>query len=257
MLLISFVPVDKITSKISRSNFSEDKLNRAAELILRAKGSIKPLVLQEKTYESYEIVDGDFEYYAAVRAKEMNPQQSEMIGAFILDSNNEEVIQEQVVVFRPKSHIITLEEKIDTLVSKVTQLEERTTIKGIENNLNKQLAIIRQETNNLPQEKALSILTETQNNLNEQREYIRQEIKKLEQVNLLTVNRDALTLLLEGVNSRIASAAWSAIEYWRQQGRTMTWDNLKSSTRGGSEHKIPNFGESTYRKLKEIGCIKS
>lgn len=99
----SFIAVKKISSTVPRSNFSEDNLNLAAQLILKAEGVINPLVLRRTSLQSYEVVDGHFEYYAAVRAKEIDSQKGEYIGAFIIEPDNEEVIEEQVKLLRKQS----------------------------------------------------------------------------------------------------------------------------------------------------------
>lgn len=99
-LSTSLVAVKKIISKVERAQFSDSDLNQAAKLILEAEGVINPIVLHRTSVESYEVVDGDFEYYAAVRAREIDPRKGEMIGAFIIEPQNEEVIKEQIRIIR-------------------------------------------------------------------------------------------------------------------------------------------------------------
>jgi ParB family chromosome partitioning protein len=99
-LSTSLVAVKKINSNVPRSEFLEDELNRTAELILKAEGIINPPVIRRTSLESYEVVNGYFEYYAAVKAREIDPRKGEMIGAFIIESENEEVLMDQVKVLR-------------------------------------------------------------------------------------------------------------------------------------------------------------
>ncbi|OKH23334.1 Rho termination factor N-terminal domain-containing protein [Chroogloeocystis siderophila] len=99
-LSISLVAVKKIKSNIDASKFSEEELEQAANLILEAEGVINPLIIQRVSRDSYEVIDGDFEYYAAIKAKEKNPLQGEMIGAFIIDAESEDVIKKQVELIR-------------------------------------------------------------------------------------------------------------------------------------------------------------
>ncbi|MBD1880199.1 MULTISPECIES: Rho termination factor N-terminal domain-containing protein [unclassified Coleofasciculus] len=99
-LSTSLVGVKKINSNVPRSEFSEDELNLTAELILKAEGIINPLVIRRTSRESYEVVNGHFEYYAAVKAREIDPRKGEMIGAFIIESENEEVLMDQIKVLR-------------------------------------------------------------------------------------------------------------------------------------------------------------
>ncbi|MFW6295662.1 MAG: hypothetical protein ACOC04_00565 [Halothece sp.] len=99
-LSTSLVAVRRITSSVPRSHFSETDLEKAAKLILEAEGIINPIVLRRVDIQSYEVVQGDFEYYAAVKAREMNPRKGEMIGSFILEPDNEKAILEQVNLLR-------------------------------------------------------------------------------------------------------------------------------------------------------------
>ena len=102
-LSTALVAVKKINSAVPRSNFSEEELQRAAQLILKAEGIINPLVIRRTSLESYEVVDGDFEYHVAARAREIDPRKGEMIGAFIIDSENEEVLLAQIKALRMRA----------------------------------------------------------------------------------------------------------------------------------------------------------
>ena len=111
LLSPEFVLVKEITSNVPRSEFSELDLEEAAQLILKAEGTIKPLVVRTIGWESYEVVDGHFEYYAAVRAKEINPRDGERIGAFIIEGDKAKVLEEQVEMLRKKSSISPVSEE--------------------------------------------------------------------------------------------------------------------------------------------------
>lgn len=99
-LLASLVLVKKITSTVPRDNFRDRDLEKVAQLILELGGLINPIILRRNGMDAYEIVDGDFEYYAAAKAREINPQKGETIGAFILEPENEEFLLEQVQALR-------------------------------------------------------------------------------------------------------------------------------------------------------------
>ncbi len=121
----SFIAVKKITSSVPCSNFSEDELNHAAELILKAEGIINPLVLRRKNLQ-YEVVDGHFEYYAAARAKEIDSKKGEYIGAFVIDPENEEILQQQVELFRNReSSNNDMKKKLETLTTQMAELVKR------------------------------------------------------------------------------------------------------------------------------------
>jgi len=96
----SLVAVKRITSAVSRSNFADRDLDKLARLILDAGGLINPIIVRRTSMDSYEIVDGNFEYYAAARAKEIQPLKGETIGAFILEPENEELLLEQLEILR-------------------------------------------------------------------------------------------------------------------------------------------------------------
>ncbi|MGD1805719.1 hypothetical protein ACP6PL_09815 [Dapis sp. BLCC M126] len=100
LLSPEFVLVKEITSNVPPSEFLELDLEQATQLILKAEGTIKPLIVRTIGWESYEVVDGHCEYYAVVRAKEINPRDGERIGAFIIEGDKAEVLEEQVEMLR-------------------------------------------------------------------------------------------------------------------------------------------------------------
>ncbi|MEG4055832.1 MULTISPECIES: ParB N-terminal domain-containing protein [unclassified Microcoleus] len=113
-LLVSLVLVKKITSTVPRSNFAERDLEKLAQLILELGGLINPIILRRNGMDSYEIVDGDFEYYAAAKAREINPMKGETIGAFILEPENEGLLLEQVQALRKSAKTENLVENPET-----------------------------------------------------------------------------------------------------------------------------------------------
>ncbi len=99
-LFPSLVAVKRITSAVPRDNFADRDLEKVAQLILELGGLINPIIVRRNGMDAYEIVDGDFEYYAAARGREINPLKGETIGAFILEPENEEPLLEQVKALR-------------------------------------------------------------------------------------------------------------------------------------------------------------
>lgn len=75
-------------------------MQKLARLILESGGLINPIIVRRNGMDAYEIVDGDFEYYAAARAREIEPLKGETIGAFILEPENEEILLEQLKILR-------------------------------------------------------------------------------------------------------------------------------------------------------------
>ncbi|MGD2183215.1 hypothetical protein [Lusitaniella coriacea] len=105
-LSTSLVSVKRINSQVPRSNFTNEDLEKAAQFILNAEGIINPIILRETSPNIYEVVGGYFEYYAATRAREIDPKKGEMVEAYILNEENEKGIIEQVELLRNSGTII-------------------------------------------------------------------------------------------------------------------------------------------------------
>lgn len=125
----AIIAVKRIRSDVPRSNFSEDELSRLAHCILELEGVINPPVVVETDPRSYKVVDGHFEYYAAVKAREVDPRKGEMMGVFLIEPENEASIREQIKLLRTSCFV----EKADTLSDsgesgiRLTNIESRLT----------------------------------------------------------------------------------------------------------------------------------
>ena len=115
--------VKSITSDVPRSEFSEAEIDTLADLILECQGVLKPIFLQQIDLEHYKVIEGDLEYYAAVRAKEKNLRQGEMINAIIVSPAQEQSIKQQLNFFK-KSQSLNVPEKRENNAS-TTNLEAR------------------------------------------------------------------------------------------------------------------------------------
>ncbi|AVH72698.1 ParB N-terminal domain-containing protein [Nostoc sp. 'Lobaria pulmonaria (5183) cyanobiont'] len=121
MINFSLVDVKSIASNQPRSNFAEADLENLADIIIETGGIIRPLVVKVTGVESYTVVDGHFEYYAAVRAREKNPRQGEMVNAFVIAPKLEDLVVKQVASLKE----IDSSTKQVTLQSETTKLEPR------------------------------------------------------------------------------------------------------------------------------------
>jgi ParB family chromosome partitioning protein len=124
-LFPSLVAVKRITSAVPRSNFAEADLDKLARLILESGGLINPIIVRRNGMDAYEIVDGDFEYYAAARAKEIEPLKGETIGAFILEEENEELLLQQLEIHRKTA--ITENKSVSEVPQQSSSFEQRLT----------------------------------------------------------------------------------------------------------------------------------
>jgi len=126
-LSTKLVFVEEITSKSPRSEFPEDRLDELANIILDAGGIINPPILMRTSLESYEVVDGDFEYYAAVKAAEIDPRKGETIGAFIIETQNEAALRKQAGLLRKKDSLSKTDTASDGAGPRLTTVESRLT----------------------------------------------------------------------------------------------------------------------------------
>ena len=131
-----FVPVKRIkTPKISRSEFSDDIIEKLANAILELQGIVDPIILRRQGSDAYEIVEGVLEYYAAARAREIDLRKGEMISAFILEGEKEEALKEQVELLRKSRSVspsvisppISVVPKIEKFESQLLEYHTRLT----------------------------------------------------------------------------------------------------------------------------------
>jgi len=94
------VDVKNITCDVPHSSFDNHVLDSLADMIIESGGIIRPLILKPTGLETYTVVEGNLEYYAAVRAKEKNPRQCEMVNAFVISPKSEETISQQIAALK-------------------------------------------------------------------------------------------------------------------------------------------------------------
>ena len=87
-LLPLIVPISRISSDISVSNFDQNELEILGELSLVLGGFLVPPVLVRHS-GGYKVVSGHLQYHAAVLAKQLNPKAGENIPTIVLESENQ------------------------------------------------------------------------------------------------------------------------------------------------------------------------
>lgn len=109
------VDVKAITANSQRSDFSEEDINQLAEAILENEGIIRPLVLKRSGIDSYSLIDGHLEYYAAVRAREKNPRLGELVNTLIVNPKKEKAVEAQLSILNsvalPPTHVSLPDER--------------------------------------------------------------------------------------------------------------------------------------------------
>jgi competence ComEA-like helix-hairpin-helix protein len=123
ILATKFVDIVSIHTNVSRSEFSQDEIEKLACNFLLSGGSTKPLIVRPKSTEEFDVIEGHLEFYAALRAKEIDDN-FEMIQAIILDSNNEKAITEQVDLFKEINPPLVASSTDDKLIEIIKNLEE-------------------------------------------------------------------------------------------------------------------------------------
>ena len=104
-----FIPVKNIKSHVPRSNFLEDEITECAKRLVTLEGTIKPPVVRETGMytDEYEVLYGHFEYWVAVKARELDLKRCHMTSVFLLTPTDkapekEAAILELVKLFAEK-----------------------------------------------------------------------------------------------------------------------------------------------------------
>lgn len=243
-LATSLVAVKKISSNKLRSIFADDELEQAARLILDSEGVINPIVVRRTSLQSYEVVDGDFEYYAAVRAREIDPRKGEMIGVFIIESENEETLTKQVELFRKSKAFIAnnVSASSDGIESRLINTESRFT--NTESRMTNLESRFENRTIELQTEFRLEI-----KNINDRLKEIENRIPKpmepLEALNTLGISELTSKLRRVGINIKIIEKIISE----RDNGKFKSFSNVVERIKGLGDKTIlkiiDSFAEGT------------
>jgi len=200
-LSTSLVAIKKITSSVPRSNFADDELEQVAKLILTAEGVINPIVIRRASINTFEVVDGHFEYYAAERAREVDPRKGEMIGVFIIEPENEEPITEQIKILRKQKTDVPGKQNFDS-----NMIEKRLT--NFESRLEKRInELLNQATD---KQKLEAELKEVKSSL-------ANKIEPLEIFNTINIAELAFRLKSAGLNEKTAIKIAESVEKERKE----------------------------------------
>ncbi len=127
-LSTSLVAVKRITANTPRSQFSHEEIEQAAQAILAVEGIINPIIVQRTGVNSYEVIEGDLEYHAAARAREIDLRKGEMVRVFIVDEEQESAVLEQIKLLRKKNSSSvnsSSESSLEPQTDRIDNLESR------------------------------------------------------------------------------------------------------------------------------------
>lgn len=213
MIQFSLVDVKNISSDVARSNFLETDLDSLADIIIESEGIIRPLVVKLTGAESYTVVDGHFEYYASVRAREKNPRKGEMVNAFIISPKIEDIVVKQLARLKEiepseKPSNVSHETK-DSTSSRITNLELR---------LEKQLNDFKSE---LVQERQ-----KVEDKLNKLENQIPKQVAPLDVFNSLNPSELTLRLINASFSSQTAAKVAESIEKERKKKKFVSLQDV-------------------------------
>ncbi len=185
------VMVEDIHSSLPRTEFSETDLDEAARLLLKIEGVITPPILLETGVDSYKVIEGDFEYYAALRAGEIDPLQGETINAYLIEDEADVAFyKKQVEVFRQPSRskpVVeknTVSEQLNVLLDAIKRLSDQVA------NISEQIALQTPTITEKPVSETPSIIIASS----------QEEQNLLEEINTLPII--ALNLKLEQITRK-------------------------------------------------------
>lgn len=113
VLLTNHVPLSRIKTDDSRSQYDSQLIEELAQLILQGEGLISPLIIeQEPTLLTFRLISGFLEYHAAMRAREIDLRKAESIQAFIIGADFEEARKQAL-----EAQVKKLKSSNQTLVS--------------------------------------------------------------------------------------------------------------------------------------------
>jgi len=94
------VDLESITCDEPRSQFAIEQIEDLAQSITMMGSLVQPIILEATSRQTYKLLAGALEYYAAVRASEMNSD-IEMVDAFVIEPENIKYALKQLQILAP------------------------------------------------------------------------------------------------------------------------------------------------------------
>ncbi|MER3433929.1 MAG: chromosome partitioning protein ParB [Leptolyngbya sp. ERB_1_1] len=219
----SLIPVKKITSSQARSTFPPEVIEEAAKAILGAEGTINPIVVRQLSFQEFEVIDGHLEYYAAIRAKELDLAGGEMIDAIVVQPENEAAILEQIKLLRTP---------IETSSAKSPQETSSTDfrITNLEKFIEKQFTELNQK--HLEEKRRIESL------VREIKDYLPKPLEPLVFFNTASIQELYSQFKRIGLVGKTADKVISAIESERKNGEFTSLAEVRKRIKGLSEKRL-------------------
>ncbi len=249
MLLAKLLETEYISSDRRKEEFSETEIEELAHKILAANGVINPIVVKQVGPLSYSVVEGHFEFYAALKAKEINPGFEE-IQVFILtdDPKINNAILEQVHLLRGKQAVNgkVVSEDHDQDKDKDTALTQK--VLDLDNKLKDLHAMFEEQKNYLDDRIAelIKLVSEIPDKIKASKagQTSKKSKKKEKSNNPVKINSAALSELInvDGIGEATASQILGLRE---KHGSFKSFEDLLSKLKGVDKKK---YGE-TWQKV--------
>jgi hypothetical protein len=149
MIEYYLVDISSIKSTAPQSEFDISQVESLAQSILSTGRLLSPLLLKQAGHDSYEVLSGDLEYYAALRAKEIDPRKGEVVSAFVISPKLQEVALEQLRYLSQDSDSPSPD--LDKTDLRITQVESRlrTILHDLESSHKRDIKRLDEDINNL------------------------------------------------------------------------------------------------------------
>lgn len=131
-LKFNLVDIGDIESEVSRSTFDESALDKLADLIVATGCLLRPLIVKQINPVTYKVLDGHFEYHAAVLANKKDSRRvlSGMVSAFVVKPEIETTVLEQTNALKgtisviddiPQIPVVTESNELENRVNRLEQ----------------------------------------------------------------------------------------------------------------------------------------
>jgi hypothetical protein len=212
------VDVKSITSTTPRSNFKVDQLENLAQSILATGALLSPLLLKQTGAETYEVLAGDLEYYAAVRAKELDPRKGEMVNAFVIPPKQQKAAVEQAALLSPLSQPTAPQPQTTPAATPAPSSDSDLRITNLESRLDEAIRDLKRS-----QDREINRLEQTVNDLKAQ---IPQRVEPLDAFNDLSLPELAQKLASANVRGKTAERMLKGIEKERKQAKFKSFTDI-------------------------------
>jgi Predicted RNA-binding protein len=230
------VDIQDVSSSQLRSNFSEKDLKNMAELILELGGLIQPLIIKEGGLRRFEVIEGHFEYYAVVKAQEIDDN-LEMVRAFIINENAENSAKKQLQFLNarePINPIVDPDKPPSPSIANNEWKAEMFRMESRQNNLEIRLGELIDH-----QKQDFKRLTDTlQAEIRSLKTAIPAKTDPLEVFNNLSLPELSFRLKMANITGKTAEKILKNIENARQEKPFQSFSDLVSRVQGLSQNKM-------------------